>query len=861
MQQYLELKSEVPDALLFFRMGDFYELFGDDAVRAAQLLDITLTSRDKNKENPIPMAGVPHHSAQGYIQKLLDNGLKVAIGEQVEEPTASRAAGKTIVKREIVRVLTPGIQFEKEGSNTQYIACAVTEQNGQHSLACVDASTGDTRIAEGLTTEQLQEELAAQPIRHWIRFGSHCESEIQSWGTQVWTDELPGNTLSIAQARELLARQWQVSDLRAFFGADATALALGAVLHTLFKTQRVERMEHLLPPRELRDPGTLRLAPSTPEHLDLEDLYAHINHTASALGARRLRQWLWAPLLDPVAIAHRQDAVRYLNSTPPPVKAALKAALNEVYDLERILARLETGLIQPRDTLALGRTLCAIREICAAKFGDLDSLPALLRSEVSSVSSALSEVASLSARIVSEQRPDAPMNAREGGVFARGFNPELDRLLDLQENGNRWLLDLELKEREQTGIASLKVRYNRVFGYYIEVTSTHLKSVPAHYQRKQTMVGAERFFTEELKKFEEEILTAQSRVRALEEELFRSLCAEIRALQTQGRPISRIASFVATLDALRALAALCDERGYAFPVIDASRSLAIRLGRHPLVDLASNGRFVPNSLELGETERRCMLITGPNMGGKSTIMRQTALIVLMGQIGAPVPAQAATWGAVTQIFTRIGAQDAIARGQSTFMVEMTELAHILHRADERALVILDEIGRGTSTYDGISVAWATLEYICKTIDCRTLFATHYHELTHLTGELPGLTNAHLAVRQTAGELKFLYQLQEGPTNDSFGIHVAKMAGIPKSVITRAWKILEELEQHAAPASSPSRDQLNLFSKPESPTPAPALEPWLEELATVNVNEMTPLQALQFVAELQEKSRALQAKFS
>jgi DNA mismatch repair protein MutS len=573
----------------------------------------------------------------------------------------------------------------------------------------------------------------------------------------------------------------------------------------------------------------------------------------------------------PAEITARHSVVELLSRNAAH-SDTLSARLAQAYDLERISGRVHARLAAPRDTYALGRTLAEL-PVVAETLGKLEAsgaaagVIARFRTDLARV---VADSAPLHQRILSTQREEAPFTARDGGIFKTGTTPELDRLLTLTEDGERWLVELETRERAATGISSLKVRYNRVFGYYIEVTAVHLKNVPAHYQRKQTMVGAERFFTEELKKFEEEILTASAKRKALEQEIFENLLEEVRA----GTPaVMEAARLIAELDAWLSLAVLGRQSGWVFPTIDDSLDLDIRAGRHPLVDAASRGSFVPNDLELSPETRLTLLITGPNMGGKSTVMRQTALIVLLGQIGGPVPAAQASWGAVSSLYTRIGANDAIARGQSTFMVEMSELAHILHHADERSLIILDEIGRGTSTYDGMSVAWSTLEWISARVKSRTLFATHYHELTRLASQLPAVANAHMAVEGTrslsSGSLRFLYLLREGPANESFGVHVARLAGLPRGVIERAWKILEELEAGSVNTAAPDREssQLSLFDAqtPKSAASsesalalaeAPPAEPHpvLVELDTVDVNAMTPMQALNWVAKLQSQYR-------
>ncbi len=855
MRQFWELKAQAGDALLLFRMGDFYELFGDDAVEAARLLEITLTSRDKGKADPMPMAGVPHHSVQSYIQKLLRAGRKVAIAEQLEAPGAP---GKTIVRREIIRVFTPAVQFDLEGSESAYLAAAAGFAEGAWRLALLEASTGELLLSESMTPARLADEVASLGVRHFLKMGSELPEPLLRWleGSGALVEELPRNYLSLERAGEVLREQFALSSLDAFFPDDASRLALGTVVAYAARSQRQERLAHVRLPRPLRRKQAMAYGPRTPEHLELSDLYGLVNRTRSAPGARRLRRWLAEPLSVPAEIAERQSAVRWLAENPGGAKRVAELSA-QAYDVERICGRLTAGLASPRDTLALGRTIAVLPGLAAALAG---AEPLVSLSE--GLARSHEALRALGERILRTLREDAPNPAREGGVFARGADAELDRLLTLTEDGQRWLVDLEAREREATGISSLKVRYNRVFGYYIEVTHAHLKSVPDRYQRKQTTVGAERFFTEELKIFEDEIVTAEAKRRALETRLFDELIAVAREATDA---VLEAAGWIGEADALTALARLAGEPGWAFPSIDDSLDLDLEAGRHPLVDAASRGAFVPNDTRLSPATRMTLLITGPNMGGKSTVMRQVALIVVLGQVGAPVPAARARWGAVSSLHTLIGAHDAIARGQSTFMVEMSELAHILHHADERSLLVLDEIGRGTSTYDGISVAWATLEWVCRKVRARTLFATHYHELTRLDSELPQMANAHLAVA-TGGEaagrtkLRFLYKLREGATNESFGIHVAQLAGLPAPVIERAWEVLDRLEAGAGGASSDlgTADQLPLFGDVTSPSrraralPAPPeVPPALRELEATDVNSMTPLQALNFLARLKE----------
>ena len=906
MKQYWELKSQAPDALLLFRMGDFYELFGDDAVAAAQILEITLTSRDKNKSNPLPMAGVPHHSIAGYIQRLLKAGKKIAIGEQVEDPETVKGAGK-IVRREIVRILTPGVQFDAEGSESNFLALALKTDtpSGHYVLACLDASTGETLISQPSTLHALANEAQRLPIRHFLRVQTDLDASQFGLPESTLVETLPKNYLSLKHAEDLLKAHYEIENLQTFVGSETGALALGILLTYVLRTQQQDRLSHLRLPEPLHQPKSLSYGPQTYQHLDLPDLFHLINKTRSTLGSRQLKRWLSAPLIQPDVIQDRQKAIEELAQSHSSHLSQLSGALSQVYDLERICGRVNTRLAHPKDTLSLGQSLSCLESLARALASSQSESLQALQKRLQKLKENLNP---LSEKIIRIQHELAPLSSKDGGIFKPGTTSDLDRLLSLTENGQRWLVDLETREREQTGIASLKVRYNRVFGYYIEVTQAHLKSVPSHYQRKQTMVGAERFFTDELKKFEEEILTASARQKSLEHQLFQNLIQEIQAHTLQ---IMEAAQVLGELDSLLSLTSLAQLPGWSFPKIDHSLSLNIQAGRHPVVDQAKRGQFVPNSLVLSPETRLTLLITGPNMGGKSTVMRQTALIIILGQMGAPVPAQEAHWGIFSSIFTRIGAQDAIAKGQSTFMVEMSELAHILHYADERSFIILDEIGRGTSTYDGMSVAWASLEWICSRVKARTLFATHYHELIRLASSLPLLANAHMAVESekkgSSKNLRFLYELKEGPTNESFGIHVAQLAGLPKPVIERAWKVLSELESSQLNTGShPLDHQLSLFhprssadQKRDDATSSP-LHSWddssteessssfsgssektecrhcglhpetppetsneqsilphpvVTAIDSVNLNEMTPMQALNFLVELRSLTQS------
>jgi len=879
MKQYWELKSQVPGALLFFRMGDFYELFGDDAKEAAKILGITLTTREKNKPDPTPMAGVPHHSASSYVMKALKAGWKVAIGEQVEDPASVK--GKTIVKREIVRVLTPAVYFDQESIDQTFLVTILPVKTDSWIMAFFDPSTGETKVTLPLDNEQLIQSLSDPNIRHLLLTDEVREKLKRPLGVYSENppliETIPSNYLREEQAIALLKEQYKISELLPFFHSHTAIHALGILIKYTLHTQKQEHITHLRVPEPIRPDKFMSLGQRAAWHLDIlpqkfgnPNLFDLINKTQSAPGSRELKRWLLEPLRDVVDIKIRQNAVKALAQNSKETHD-LTNYIKELYDLERICGRINAGVVTPSDTFALGKSLAPIKSInetlcsLAKKEPFFEKILEKLRANEG-------VLALLASEILNTQKEPPPLITREGGIFKPETSEELARLISLSENGERWLLNLELKERELTGIQKLKVRYNRVFGYFIEITKSHAHKVPTHYHRKQTMVGAERFFTEELKKFEEEMLSSTSKQKSLEMELFEAL---VQKLKNNVGKIMETTKILAKLDVLLSLAKLSENSAWSFPEVDNSMEIEIKSGRHPLVDVVKNEGFVPNDLIIDGVKTHTLIITGPNMGGKSTIMRQIALIIILGQIGAPVPAISARWGSVSSVFTRIGAHDAISQGQSTFMVEMSELASILHSADSRSLIILDEIGRGTATYDGMSVAWATLEWITKNIKARTLFATHYHELTKLEGRLVGLANAHMAVENaktlTQDALRFLYELRSGAANESFGIQVAKMAGLPNSVIKRAWEVLDDLENAGALGkmkNSSTHEQLALFeSMNESKA---SLEHWdisqklknsiteetdlkyanlIKKIEKLNPDQITPIEALKYIYEL------------
>ena len=876
MKQFIGLKEQVGDALLFFRMGDFYELFGEDAIHAAPILGITLTSRDRKSENPVPMAGLPYHSATNYIQKLLNAGKKVAIAEQILPEGMSADQIKGIVERKVIRIFTPAVQFEmSEKGGQNFLATLAADTSKPNSknfvLALLDPATGILRISELLPISEILAEPSLRQIRHLINFSSKTPIEFIeaiSQNPNSLTEEVPHNWVSDENVISFLHEQYQKQALHPLLETFAAQKAASLLIQYTLKTQGLKILSHLHEPSPLHESNALTVGPHTHAHLDSEDLYALINQTGTSMGARHLRELLNAPFKAVSAIETQQEAVKEL------AKQNLEATqihshLREVYDLDRILGRISTKLAHPRDTYALGKSLQAAF-LFDEKLARFQSKRLKTLSEC--VKEASVTLAPLAERILKTQRPDAPIHTRDGGIFEIGTDPELDRLLELTEKGEKFIIDLEMREREATGIGSLKVKYNRVFGYFFEVSSANLKNVPAHYQRKQTMVGGERFFTEELKKFEEEILSASSKQKALEANLFQKLIDDLLAEATH---LKNLAKAMGELDALISLSFLAQKSSWVFPTIDESFVFDVKGSRHPVVDEALRGQFVPNDLHLSPDTARTLIITGPNMGGKSTIMRQMAQIILLGQMGAPVPASHAHWGIFHSLYTRIGAHDAIAKGQSTFMVEMVELGHILTHANARSFVVLDEIGRGTSTYDGMSVASASLEYLHSQSHARIVFATHYHEMTELEARIPGLKNAYMKVLDERGKLTFLYELALGRSSKSFGIQVAELAGLPKPVIKQAWTILKSLEsQSVSHSQAAHHGQLSLFGLVQAEDTQAEVEPLLElepetgftpgltapplhleitdQLRELDLNQLRPLDALNLLADLQLK---------
>jgi len=856
MEQYFRIKELHRDALLFFRLGDFYEMFYDDAVVAAPVLDIALTSRQK-----VPMCGVPYHAVSSYLPKLLRQGFKVAICEQVEDPKAA----KGVVRREVIKVLTPGTAVEvetEEAKEGTFIASLALEDAGW-GLALVDLSAGEVRTLEGTWAEAKL--LADELFRASPREVLYPEGADEALRRVLVTDGESGAALSPAegwlfdppQAARVVLEHFGARSL-AGFGLEEKPRAVAAAGALLAYVKRVRKDSLGLVHRisYLNPAGHLVLDATTVRNLELVrnlrdgrpkgTLLDVIDFTVTAPGGRLLRSWLLRPLRDAAAIVARQDAVaEALGATI--VRRELRETLKGVLDLERLAGKIALGAAHPRDLVALKRSLAPLPHIRR----DLATLSAGLFKDMADRWDDAADVADLVGRAVLDE---PAFLLTEGGIIRDGWNAELDDLRSVSRSGKTFIAQLEHRERERTGIGSLKVRYNKVFGYYIEVTKPNLPQVPADYMRKQTLVNSERFLTPELKEYEEKVLHAEERIGLLEHRLF----LEVReAVARETARLQRIAADVAALDVFLALAECAARRDYIRPAVDDGDVLRIEAGRHPVIETSQAEPFVPNDLELDAAANQILIITGPNMGGKSTFLRQAALIVLLGQMGAFVPAKSATIGLVDRVFTRIGAMDFLSVGQSTFMVEMLETAAILHNATSKSLILLDEVGRGTSTFDGLSIAWAVAERLHEREDVRpkTLFATHYHELTELALTLPRIKNFHVSVREWKDEVVFLRRIVAGPSDRSYGIHVAKLAGIPRDVIDRAREILfnlekQELDEAGLPRlasrgrPSGDRNQLLLFAEDRE---AALLRELKEEIEGLDLASLTPLDALNVLA--------------
>jgi DNA mismatch repair protein MutS len=866
MERYKEVKAENPGAMLLFRMGDFYELFYEDAQNAARVLGLTLTSRDKSSDNPIPMAGFPYHQLDNYLQKLINSGFRAAICDQVEDPKQA----KGLVRREVTRVITPGTLTDDQlldPRESNFIAC-VAPAKTSIGLAWLELSTGRFLVSE-IEPALLQDELARiHPAECLVPEQSAADGELpvtrRDLGGPVLTGR-PAWCFAKDESRRLLKEHFGTKTLEGFdVDENSPAVtAAGALLEYIRDTQRsallhITRLESYRRSRHMViDEATrrsLELTRTMREGRREQSLLGVIDETCTPMGARLLADWLSSPLTDAEQIGQRLDAVEEFvgNLT---LRDDLRKLLKGMYDLQRLTSRVATGRCSPRDLSCLATTLEQLPKLRARLAERSAKRLQTLEQRVDLCPEVRQAIADV---IVDEP----PVTVADGGVVRSGYDAKLDELRDLSKGGKQWIAAYQARESERTGIPSLKIGFNKVFGYYLEVTVAHLDKVPEDYIRKQTLKNQERYITPELKEYEDKVLRAEDQSKALEQEIFSRLKEDVAGHVAR---LLSTADALAEIDVLISLASLAATAGYCRPEITDEPLLDIREGRHPVLDrLMSAGEFVPNDVRLGtedaaesgseSTTGRVQIITGPNMAGKSTYIRQAALITVMAQIGSFVPASEARIGIADRVFARVGASDELGKGQSTFMVEMTETARILNSATKRSVVILDEIGRGTSTYDGISLAWSITEHLHDEVRCRTMFATHYHELTDLTQTLKHTSNWHVAVQENNDDVIFLHRVIEGAAGRSYGIHVAKLAGVPRSVTERAATILEALEnQHVndeGKSNVPQREsrrqskqQLSLFELPE--------DPLLDEIRNLQVDDMTPRQAMDELYRLRQ----------
>ena len=864
MKQFLSIKADHPDGIVFFRLGDFYEMFFEDAVVAAQKLDLTLTTRDKGKEDAIPMCGVPHHAARGYIAKLNELGHTVVLVEQVEDPRQA----KGLVKREVVRIITPGVVVDDdvlEPKEARYVAAlgaGKADDGWAYGLAYLDVSTGEFRCTQLASLEDLVGELARVEPREvlvasdLVADRGPLASVPKRYRGAVYNR---ARAFSLTEACDLLDAE--LPDDVAKLGLSQVPLAARAAAEVL-QYARDTQPGGVLPLTRLQvyEPSqAVVLDEAAVANLELcrtligsnkaGSLLSVIDHTKTAPGGRTLRRWLLYPLVELAPIRRRQDAIEYWIDHAV-LREQVREQLKQVYDLERLASRVSLNVANPRDLGRLRDSLAQLPQLAALIRGAGEATPLAVPEMLEPDDVVLAELAELAAELARALVDDPPVVGKDGGIIRDGFCAVVDENRELAAGGRTTVAQVEQRERERTGIGNLKIKHNRVFGYYIEVTRPNLPRVPSDYIRKQTIATGERFVTEELADLEAKILNAQETLVSRENELVAALC---RTAAKHTRSLLAAAELVANTDCTAGLAELAHTYHYCRPQVDDGAVIDIHEGRHPVVEqTVATGSFVPNDCRLDPNAEQILLITGPNMAGKSTYMRQVALIVLLAQIGSFVPASAATIGVVDRIFTRVGAADNLARGESTFMVEMRETSTILAAATKRSLVVLDEVGRGTSTFDGVSIAWAVTEYLHDAIGARTLFATHYHELCALARSRERVRNWSVAVREHAGDIVFLRQLIEGGANRSYGIDVARLAGLPSSVVSRARHILDQLEGNRELVQS---HQLSLFDAAAAPPPAAdddgdATE-LVRRLRDVDPHRITPLEALMLLAELKE----------
>ena len=861
MQQWRDAKMRHPDAIVFFRVGDFYEMFNEDAQEGARLLGLTLTSRNNGAAAGVPLAGVPVRARDEYLEKLVRLGRRVAVCEQVEDP----AEAKGIVRREVIETVTPGAVLADSlltAARNNFLVALAPGDEDRIGLAGIDITTGEV-VASVCAEAALEEELARlEPAE--LLLPQRWETHALPGGGGVSRTLRADWLFDAAHAADEIRRRYAVRALDGFgfqAGDEPAMGALGALLSYLAEIQPAA-LQVIRAPRLERAGEAMALDEMTRRNLELVEplradaarpgragtLIEVVDETLTAMGARLMRRWLLRPLVVPTGIWARQAAVAALLEDPA-MRRRVRAELKEMRDLERLAGKVAAARILPRELRALGDSLARVPALSAPLAGaaaDVGLLADLVR--------ALDPLEDVGALIERAIASDAPAALAEGGVIRDGYDAELDELRAARDGARAFIAQLQQRERERTGISSLKVGFNQVFGYYIEVTRANMDRVPADYERKQTLANGERYVTPELKEWEEKVLGAEERIGVVEARLFAGVRTQVAAELPR---LQGTAAAIAALDVLAGLAQLAERRGYTRPDVHTGYALEIRAGRHPVVEtMMPREEFIPNDVVLDE-DARIIVLTGPNMAGKSTLLRQVGLIQLMAQIGSFVPAGAARLPVCDRIFTRVGASDNLVRGQSTFMVEMHETSAILHGASDRSLVLLDEIGRGTATYDGVSIAWAVTEHLHREVGAKTIFATHYHELTQLAEQLPALVNFNVAVKEVGHEIVFLHTLQPGGADRSYGIEVGRLAGLPAEVVERAREILRELEgahsgggaglgHHGASAPEKARDQLSLFAPPEHPV--------VDRLRRLQVEQLTPIQALNLVAELQAMVR-------
>ena len=862
MQHYLNIKKEYNDAIVFYRLGDFYEMFFDDAITASRELEITLTGRDCGQEERAPMCGVPFHAAEVYIAKLIEKGYKVAICEQLEDPKQA----KGIVKRDVIRVITPGTVIESnllDEKKNNYIM-SIYKKGMFFGLAVCDISTGDfyaTQIKENNNFSKLLDEISryypAEIIVNETMYLSSEEIQTISDRFEVYISK--ASEESFEKDFESVNNKYILSDDKGKTISNSednlfSILAINGLIKYLDETQKVE-LKHINKVTIYKTTRYMSLDINTRRNLEITEkmrdkskkgtLLWVLDKTSTSMGGRLLRKWLNEPLVDINEINDRLDSVKELKDNLI-LRGDLVDSLKKVYDIERLIGKISYGNANGRDLISLKNSI-----------GQLPQIKTILSNTKSEMLKKmyleLDELKDIYELINSAVVDEPPISVKEGGIIKSGYNEEIDRLRSISTDGKKWIIELEAKEREATGIKNLKVGFNKVFGYFIEVTKSYLKQVPDRFIRKQTLTNCERYITEELKKLEEETLGAEEKLVDLEYNVFLELRNKI---SSQIARIQKSANVIATLDVLSSFATVALDLNYTMPIVDNSGEINIKAGRHPVIEkMLPAGSFIANDTYLNKNEERLSIITGPNMAGKSTYMRQVALITLMAQVGSFVPAEYAKIGVVDKIFTRVGASDDLSMGQSTFMVEMMEVANILKEATSNSLIVLDEIGRGTSTYDGLSIAWAVAEYIADTNKCgaKTLFATHYHELTELENKIEGIKNYSIAVKEKGEDIIFLRKIIKGGTDESYGIHVAKLAGVPADVVKSANEILKTLERKSILANKSQvkenkkvvSGQLDMYNY--------KLADIAHELDKININELTPVDALNILVKLKESA--------